>query len=193
MNKSKAKVVISSFIGIIQIVAGIWLAFGGGLCTLIAISDFEEFGIAALMCFLIVAFCGAFLARAGIRRRRLAKNFKLYVSVISGGNDYIPTMAQSLAMSEDTLKKNLEQLISKKYFVDAYLDVMSNRIIVNGQNRDDDQPASPNADAPRTASPHSASEEKEYVTVKCAGCGGINSVQKGHTAECEYCGSAIQG
>ena len=31
------------------------------------------------------------------------------------------------------------------------------------------------------------------ITVKCKGCGGINTIRKGAVSECEYCGSPIKG
>lgn len=31
------------------------------------------------------------------------------------------------------------------------------------------------------------------ITVKCQGCGGINTIRKGTVAECDFCGSVIKG
>ena len=31
------------------------------------------------------------------------------------------------------------------------------------------------------------------ITIKCEGCGGVNTIRKGEVSECEFCGSTIKG
>lgn len=155
MNKSKAKIVVNSFISIIQIVAGAFLAVMFGLCFLVTLFDLQEMGIAVLIVFIILTLCEVWLIRVGCKRRKLGKNFKIYVSAISNGSGSIPEIAQSVGVSEDVVRDNLNRMIKKRFFVNAYIDASTNCIIVGNRG---------NVNMEKTSSQSVQSDAASYST-----------------------------
>ncbi len=125
---------------------------------------------------------------AGMNSSEL-KEFKKYVAVISNDpSGYIPNIAATLGTSENVVKSNLEIMIQKGYFESAFIDENSNCIVFANIQTTQTAPTSTNVSAKVPKVPG-----VEMVTVKCSGCGGINTIVKGQTGECDYCGSAIMG
>ena len=117
------------------------------------------------------------------------KEFKKYVAVISDDpSGYIPDIAASLGTSENVVKSKLEIMFQKGYLDSAFIDIKSNCIVFANKQATQTAPTSTNVSAKVPKVPG-----VEMVTVKCSGCGGINTIVKGQTGECDYCGSAIMG
>ena len=193
MNKSKVAIVVNKTVSIIQMIVAIAIFAFFGLYTLIYIFDADtraSGGIEVLVFCLIFDALGVWLFTLSRKKSKLIKEFKKYVSAVSNDPDgYIPDIAASLGTSEDVVRKNLELMIKKKFFVNAFIDKDSNCIkILNRQNTAAVQQQRANIpyNTPIQATP------TEMVTVKCSGCGGINTLRKGEVGECDYCGSAIK-
>lgn len=197
MNKSKVAIVVTKTVSIIQMIAALSILFFFGLCTLVYIFDADtraSGGIEALVFFLIFDALGIWLFILSRKKSKLIKEFKKYVSSVSSNPDgYIPDIAASLGTSEDVVRKNLELMIKKKFFVNAIIDKDSNCIkIVNRQNVRVVQQQRINTNT-NTNTNISIPQEVEMMTVKCSGCGGINTLRRGEVGECDYCGSSIKG
>lgn len=80
-------------------------------------------------------------------------------------------------------------MISKKFFVNAYIDAESNCIVFPGSNNNIN--AGINT-AQYNVQPNTNQPEIEYTTVTCKSCGGINKIIKGKVSECDFCGSPIK-
>lgn len=196
-NKSKTKIIVSSIIEKVQLILGIAVLAFFGLMTVAGLSDEElraQTFFVVLM--IIMDLIGVLLIVLSRLRHKLIKNFKKYVALLSNDpSGSISNLASSLGTSEDVVTQNLEKMIKKQYFPNAYIDKGQNCILF--PNRDavagmDDpvQRADEPLNAPQEAPVATAAP---MTTVICKGCGGVNTVPKGHVAECEYCGSAIQG
>lgn len=197
MNKSKVAIVVTKTVSIIQMIAAVSILFFFGLGTLVYIFDADASasgGAAALIMCLIFDALGIWLFTLSRKKSKLIKEFKKYVSSVSSNPDgYIPDIATSLGTSEDVVRKNLELMIKKKFFVNAFIDKDSNCIkILNRQNAKVVQQQRVNTNA-NTNTNASAPQAVEMMTVKCSGCGGINTVRRGEVSECDYCGSSIKG
>lgn len=197
MNKSKVAIVVTKTVSIIQMIAALSILFFFGVGTLLCIFDADTRatgGVAVLIMCLIFDALGIWLFRQSIKKSKLIKEFKKYVSAVSNNPDgYIPDIAASLGTSEDVARKNLELMIKKKFFVNAFIDKNSNCIkILNRQNTGvvNQQRVNTNIN---TNINTSVSQAAEMVTVKCSGCGGINTIRRGEVGECDYCGSSIKG
>lgn len=190
MTHSKVTIAVSKMISLIQLLSGAALLFLFGICTIVYFTDPEyaaDLGIGGLILMLIFDAAGICLIVFSRKRSKLIQQFKNYVAVVSSSpNGHIPDIAASLETSEDVVKKNLELMIKKKYFANAFIDYNSNCIVVNKQNAAQSRQLS-------GANVQAAFHGSEMVTVKCKGCGGINTLPKGAVGECDYCGSPIKG
>lgn len=195
MNKAKVAIAVSKTVSLVQMLVGIWIMFTVGLCA-IALTDkkfMADTGVVFLIFLLILGALGVWLIVLSRKTTKLIKEFKEYVAVVSNDPDgYIPDIAASLGTSEDVVKKNLELMIKKNYFVNAFIDQNSNCIVIaNKQNIIDSTAQQPQTNAFAHAVAPAATQAIEMVTIKCKGCGGINTIQKGIISECVYCGSPI--
>ncbi len=202
MNHSKAAIVISKTISWIQLLTGILFAFFFGIFTIMTIVEMPYSTVYDLPFLFFCLFgdaLGIWLIVSARRKQTLLKRFKEYVMSISNNpTGYIPDIAASFGTSAEIVEQNLERMIHKKFFPNAYIDKNANRIVIVNrqttqntadQNTTDQNTANQNTSAPTG----SAASGVEMVTVKCKGCGGINTIAKGQTGECDYCGSAIKG
>lgn len=190
MGNSKVAVAVSKLISLVQMISGICvvLFFGLGVIALLSQGDI----VSAIVCLIFVAL-GVWLIKVSRKTSKLINEFKKYVAAISHKPDgYIPDIAASIGTSEDVVRTNLELMLKKKYFSNAYIDKSSNCIIISGRQSGQNMANSANASMPTGNVPNMISTV-EMVTVKCPGCGGINTIAKGQTGECDYCGSGIKG
>lgn len=198
MNKSKVAIAVSKVASLVQMLAGIAIVFLFGLYTIVCLCDKDylaDGGISFLIICLIFDVIGVWLIVLSSKKTNLLKEFKKYVAVVSSDPDgYIPDIAASLGTSEDIVKKNLELMIKKKYFANAFIDQNSNCIVIaSKQNNTVSTAHQPQIHATAYASSPITLQAMGMVTVKCKGCGGINTIRKGTTGECDYCGSSIKG
>lgn len=186
MDDSKVTVTVSKTVSVIQIIAGVILLFIFGLCTIMYLEDAkfaEEVGISFLVVCLVFDALGILLIILSRRTSKLLKLFPAYAAAVTNDpNGFIPNVAASLGASEDVVKKNMEQMIRRKYFSDAFLDNSANCIVIKKK-----------APKPYAAATYKKADVPELVTVKCKGCGGVNRLVKGQVGECDYCGSPIRG
>ena len=176
----------------VALVCGTFLLILGVPPAIMYLTDKEfaaEVGVAFLItCLVLVSFGVWLFVVAGMYSYEL-KKFKKYVAVISKDpSGYIPNIAATLGTSENDVKSNLEIMIKKGYFYSAFIDENSNCIVFANIQTTQTAPTSTNVSAKVPKVPG-----VEMVTVKCSGCGGINTIVKGQTGECDYCGSAIMG
>lgn len=188
MNKSKVAIFTNKIMALILNIIG-WV-FGALflLATLISLFDDkkDEAGI-IIACLVIVAICVLVIVKANKINRRI-KRFKTYVGLISMENmTSIENIASSTSQSIDFVKMDIQKMIDKKYFTDAYLDKKGNELVINKANRHTSQQyqevqqtgnANPNINV-------------EMQTVTCGGCGAMNSKQVGVANSCEFCGSPL--
>ena len=91
-------------------------------------------------------------------------------------------------VAPDVVRTNLDLMIKKKYFVNAFINEETNGIVIgNIIPRKEETMQSVNTEA----SVQRNFKKIEYMSVTCSGCGGVNKVEKGKSCECEYCGSPL--
>lgn len=198
MNKSKVAIAVSKTISFVQMLFGIAYVFIFGICTIVCLCDKDflaDGGVSVIIVCLIFDVLGIWLIILSLKKTKLLKEFKKYVTVISREPDgYIPDIAASLGVSEDIVKKNLELMIKKRYFANAFIDQNSNCIVITSkQNNTVNTTHQSHIHTTEYASSPVTSQAIEMMTIKCKGCGGINTIQKGAIGECDYCGSSIKG
>ena len=130
-----------------------------------------------MFCFFVFLFC-VFLIIRGIRIKKLIARFKKYTALISGQQmTLLDDIARSTSKSRDFVKKDLQLMITKGYYVDMEIDMAANKII-------------PGIKTAQALAAMQANKDK-YEKYTCPDCGGSGVKPKGEQKACEYCGSII--
>ena len=184
---SKARIAVSQIIEKIELIAGIMIAAFFALVGIICLPEEEGVGI-AITC-LVFVIIGIFLVHFSRKRHKLIVDFKKYVTAISAdGSGSIEKLSRTLNVAPDVVRNNLDLMIKKKYFVNAFINEETNGIVIgNIIPRKEEAVQSVN----KTESTQQNFKRIEYMSVTCPGCGGINKVEKGKSCGCEYCGSPL--
>lgn len=189
MKKSKVNVVINGIIQKIQMIVGVCSAAFGLLGLLVSISDFDKGAVYLCLFFIAV---GALLIYFSSKRKKLSKLFKKYVQILScDATGSISNLALQTNTPEEVVKKNLNMLIYKKFFINAYIDEEKNRVVFPSTVNNNDSEYTEVVQNIEIKF-NSYTQLEEYKAVTCKNCGGTCKVKAGTVAECEYCGSLIQ-
>lgn len=179
---SKPAVAISNLIALIQRLLGIFLLFIFGICTISYIFDKEyrsENGIDFLIFCLIFLLIGFVLVRSSAKRKKLAREFKKYVSVISTEpTDSIARIADVTGKTMEEVTKNLELMLKRNFFVNAHINYAEKSIVFG---------SGPGQNFGMTQMP-----QIEYVSFSCKYCCGVSEGIKGQPQKCKYCGMILK-
>ena len=184
MNSSKAAIVVSQIIEKIEMICGgVW----AGLLILgliVSLTDEVEDGIAVYIVILLMIALGVWVFLRGRKRKQMRLMFKNYVAQLSvDPSGSLENIASATGTSVDIVKKNIQYMIKKRFFSNAYLDEMNNQLVLSSANKVDFSNSSVSKNE----------NEMIYVTCNCPNCGGVNKIAKGAVAECDFCGSVIGG
>ena len=181
-KKSKAGIAVSKTVSLIQLIIGIILVFFFGIGGIGAFITSSDFGITELAISLVFAMIGMYLISCYIKINKLIKTFKNYVSFLSTDpTGSIDTLASNLFKSPSDVKIELQKLIDKNYFVNAYIDNNRNCIVFPQKE----------LRVSEESLKISASQE-DIIEYKCNGCGAVNMIRESDSAVCEYCGSELK-
>ena len=188
MNSSKAAIVVSQIIEKIEMICGgVW----AGLLILgliVSLTDEVEDGIAVYIVILLMIALGVWVFLRGRKRKQMRLMFKNYVAQLSvDPSGSLENIASATGTSVDIVKKNIQYMIKKRFFSNAYLDEMNNQLVLSSANKENNKVDFSNSSVSQNSS------EMIYVTCNCPNCGGVNKIAKGVVAECDFCGSVIGG
>ena len=186
-NSNTKNVVIKNTVaGTVQMIFGYIIAIISGLFAVVggASSGFETtFDVVMVSILTVISLVGIRIIIRGAKRKKLAKLFMDYsarLSVDSLGS--IEKLASATGAALALVLRNIEKMISKGYFVNAYIDYDRKRLVF--ANEIEQANVKPDFEQRDTAS-------LEYCSVTCHGCGARNKVQKRTVGKCEFCGSYL--
>jgi DeoR/GlpR family transcriptional regulator of sugar metabolism len=131
-----------------------------------------------MIIFFIIA--GAALVLLGNNMTRSARRFKKYLAIIVNQNmTSIDNIAAASAVTYDTAKKDIQNMIDKGYFSGAYINDGTRELVL------------PQYEHRESAAMDNYEQHLETKVVACRSCGANNTVIVGRTSECEFCGSPI--
>lgn len=157
-----------SYLCVLFVVAGISVSLDGG-------SFSENIG---MILFYLVAGIVLFLFSRKLDTN--AKRYKKYISIIINGNEVIiDNIASAMSLSTIQVRGDLDDMIQKGYFKDAYINESTNEIVLPQKSKRELN----NTEA-------TAIEENQSKIVSCKCCGAQNKVTRS-VVECEYCGSPL--
>lgn len=174
-NQSKNALRRCNLTAAAQIVCGIVLGIFFGTLT---IAGFTLIIVPGALAALI--FCGAITALGvvlftkGMKRLRIVKDFYTYSAKFADDpTRSIENLSTTSGDSHETVIKKLNLMLKYGFFPKCYIDTSENCFVF------------PEDKAPEEEA------KAEYVNIKCPGCGAVNSVKKGTTGNCAYCGTKL--
>lgn len=180
MNKSKVAIVVSQVISLAQLVGGVFIMVVFGINIGMDIDDHFSDGMGNFVIYVVFFAIGLWLVLRWRKTRKLIAEFKKYVSVISVERiDSINQLAATVGETPEMLKKNLETMIKRNYFVNAYINYENETLVIANANV-------LNYDLKQEIN------EGEYNLCNCVKCGAISKIRHGEMAKCDYCGSSIK-
>jgi len=162
--------------GKISTVSGYFLAISGLIVLISGYEDDTELLLGSVA-FVIV---GVFLIWNGWRIKRKIRRFRQYVALISAQQiTSIGGLAAATSQRPEFVRRDLQMLIDKHFFVNAVINDATNSIVIvemttPAMNPQENAPASP--------------IEKPIM---CNSCGASNKKIVGQVKECEYCGTFL--
>jgi hypothetical protein len=186
MNSSKTAILATQARQKLDSLVGWFLAGFGGLGAAGLIAQIKEkgFNIGAFVFALVLAALGVWLILKARKTKDLVKNFKNYVQLLAGDpENSLENLAGATNSSVDEVKKNLREMIKRKFFANASIDEKNNRLVIRRSN--DMQQIIANSEA--------AARPVQQTTVKCPGCGATMAVEVGKVVPCDYCGTMLKG
>lgn len=189
MNKSKVAIVISQIIEKIQIILGALCAFVFILCAISFMFDETVDDVGLIICSWVLGILGILAVLCGLKRKKMRLEFKKYVAKLSvDPTGSLENIASSTGTSVDVVKNNLDFMIKKGFFTNAHVDLQKNQLVIPSMAQ------KVQGEYNGSSSLNNAnSTQLELVTCNCPNCGGINKIAKGTVAECDFCGSPLQG
>jgi hypothetical protein len=110
-----------------------------------------------------------------------AAKYKHYIDIIVNKRVRsipVPTISSAIPVSHDIAIKDIQEMINKGFFEDAYINYNRDEIVFSTEYEVDGSVRN---------------YKLEMIVVPCNGCGANNQVEKGQVEKCLYCWSLISG
>ena len=131
---------------------------------------------------LFFIFAGIALVYIGKRSSINAAKYKKYINMIVNNNvRSIATIASAIPVSYDIAREDIQKMIEKGFFENAYINFNVNEIVLSKIDVVDS----------KVSNLSMTKHKVEMIVVTCTGCGANNKVEKGEVGVCQYCGSLI--
>lgn len=129
---------------------------------------------------------GVFIIRTSKKMQIQGEKFKKYISIVINNNETsIDNIAAYMNISCEEVVRDLQTMIDKGYFLNAYVDLSSREFVTRTREY---EPINVNG----SSSFNEVQEEKPKMkVVVCRNCGGNNTILEGEVSECEFCGSPL--
>ena len=154
-----------------------WVIAGMGVISWTSL--IEDGFIDGTLGMLFFVFLGLTLVYLGRKSSINAAKYKKYIDIIVNKKvRSIPTISSAIPVSHDMANKDIQEMIHKGFFEDAYIDYNQDEIVFSTEDVVDERVKN---------------HKVEMIVVSCNGCGANSKVEKGQVEECQYCGSLISG
>ena len=176
-KKSNIALVSASMKSKEQLTLGYLSIFLSIICfsTVLVARPLELEGIILASAFLLIGIVLLFLA---YRTKRMISQFRLYVSILSNQSSMaIYEISQKAGIPEQRIMRELQAMIDRCFFVDAYIDKWRKYIVFPQLEQ---------------AEKESVVREGEYEVITCSVCGGSNQVIKKKNCNCMYCDNKLK-
>jgi len=136
---------------------------------------------------------GAALIYFGQQNKKKVERYKGYIDLVANQKVYsLDTISNTMNVNYDTVRNDLQKLISKGSFRGATINELTRCIDVAAPQPVMQPVMQPMYQAGATMAGNVMNAVSQatntQVTAKCPGCGGTTVAQKGAAVECDYCG-----
>ena len=154
-----------------------WVIVGMGVISWTSLM--EDGIIDGTLGMLFFVFLGLTLVYLGKKSSINAAKYKKYIDLIVNRKvRSIPTISSAIPVSHDIAIKDIQEMIHKGFFEDAYINYNQDEIVFSTEDLVDERVKN---------------HKVEMIVVSCNGCGANSKVEKGQVEKCQYCGSLISG
>jgi len=154
-----------------------WIIAGMGIISWPTLMEDGFFSGTLGMLFFVGA--GISLVYIGKKTSLKSIKYKKYINIIINKHvTSIATIASAIPVSLDVAIKDIQDMIDKGFFENAYINYDLNEIALSHAVGVDTQVKN---------------HKVEMVVVSCNGCGANNKIKKQEVESCQYCGSLISG
>lgn len=161
---------------VVEIIGWLLVAFAA-LGIAVSVSEGITGEDVSMIIFFLAA--GAVMIFIGRVMRANAAKYKKYINIIGNEHMYlIDNIAGAAGLPADKVKVDLQKMIDKGYFTRAYIDEANRELIMPVQNVAAKQE-------------NNTVNNAGMIVVTCKSCGANNTIVKGTSGECEYCGAPI--
>lgn len=205
MRINNKSILMNKIISCLQIGFGAIDLFVFGIAFLGNLLDTET-KLDAISVFLFIFFIGIgiMILRFGMKRNQMLKELKKYENVIGNVPSIkISELSLIVQQSEYEIEKNIDWMIKKNFFTDAYINYDEKLIISRSayakiiQQEEQEKREEQKAQAEKKEQAEKEEQEErekrnlEYVSVVCGCCQGTTRIVKGKTGVCDYCRAPI--
>lgn len=181
MNTSKSAIRVAVILGKFSTIYG-WLLALSFLVSLFAAPYIKDGVVGFVIFCLAIIALGVLLIIHGKKVKDRIRRFRNYISIIANQNETsIDQIANMVQLPVNFVLTDMDFMIRKRYFVNAYIDQNTNSIAFQGRA----------ASAARNEIHEDPVPDSEMQVVICKSCGAQNQIAKGSVGECEYCGSPL--
>ena len=185
MKKTQAKVIASALAGRTATVIGFIGSIFFLICFIVALATPEMSADVAVVIAVFVLLFILLIAK-GKQITNSITRFKLYVFLISSQRiTSIRGLANNTSQTLDFVKDDLQSMIDKKFFANAFIDHARDEIIVGGVSKPK------HLAAPQTQPIHNHTQV-EMEPYNCPGCGAPGIKVQKALIICAYCGTAFK-
>jgi len=181
MNKRRNSIVKSTIIEKMEIVAG-WIIIFMILLVLMGLFVSNSIRIYEIITVVLFLSIGIGFIVVGNNRKKFRLSFQEYVKIVSNEPvGSIRRIATQKGVSFNECKNQLQDMIDKRFFENAYINEEGDRIIIpiSSFNKIDKDELRIN-------------KNEAYVTCFCPKCKGVNLKIKKRQTKCDFCGFIIK-
>lgn len=181
-KKAKAALRMSGIKGTFFIIIGSILTLIFGSTLIYTIFDSENDGIDMVITFIVLSLISLLILWSGIDRKKKINLYEDYVARLAMDSTFsLDKLATATSTSIDQVLKNVNYMIKKGFFQNAYIDTESRALVFSGKEKI------------QNAKEIQKRPVSETMVVSCSGCGATNKINVGFVNECEFCGTQISG
>ena len=193
-SNMRPAIVVSHIVEVIMLICGSVLSLVFIPVTLYELSEELEDGLDIFAVFLLMAALGVWLIYRGISRRRLRKQFRLFVLAGSTHGDWsMERLASGSGYSVDYVRKQIERMVRLKFFGSGWLDKEKDCLVFPDLVQKTPDVDEEEADQADKVDKEDKADKPEKIVVVCKHCGASKVMKKGSIDQCDYCRCMLQG